>query len=144
MRISDWSSDVCSSDLVAPPGVVLAFRVERAVGVDPPAHARGRAVASAVVADPAVEPGALGRQAAGVLLVRLPVLDVQRAADDVPVAAQHVVAAAGQPLVEGRPQPVHGLELEALAQLARRPRRDRSEEHTSELQSLMRISYAVL
>src|SRR3546814_8102577 len=46
---------------VAPPGVVLAFRVERAVGVDPPAHARGRAVASAVVADPAVEPGALGR-----------------------------------------------------------------------------------
>src|SRR3546814_12816606 len=85
---------------VAPPGVVLAFRVERAVGVDPPAHARGRAVASAVVADPAVEPGALGRQAAGVLLVRLPVLDVQRAADDVPVAAQHVVAAAGQPLVE--------------------------------------------
>src|SRR3546814_3845855 len=75
MRISDWSSDVCSSDL------------------------------------------------------RLPVLDVQRAADDVPVAAQHVVAAAGQPLVEGRPQPVHGLELEALAQLARRPRRDVERHH---------------
>src|SRR3546814_7050349 len=95
MRISDWSSDVCSSDLrtalqpvaqrrrhelvidaptdvvgarraaVAPPGVVLAFRVERAVGIDPAAHAAGRAVAAAVLADPAVEPGALGRQAAG-------------------------------------------------------------------------------
>src|SRR3546814_2011043 len=60
---------------VAPPGVVLAFRVERAVGIDPAAHAAGRAVAAAVLADPAVEL--------------------------------------------------------------------RSEEHTSELQSLMRISYAV-
>src|SRR3546814_15476229 len=117
MRISDWSSDVCSSDLVdrerrvvgearlaqdrtalqaiaqrrrhelvidaptdvvgarratvAPPGVVLAFRVERAVGVDPPAPARGRAAPSAVVADPAGEPGALGRQAAGLFVVAL-------------------------------------------------------------------------
>src|SRR3546814_4152427 len=106
---------------VAPPGVVLAFRVERAVGIDPAAHAAGRAVAAAVLADPAVEPGALGRQAAGVLLVRLPVLDVQRAAHDVPVAAQPVVAAAGQPLAEDRPQPVPGLELAALTQLARRP-----------------------
>src|SRR3546814_20830012 len=97
MRISDWSSDVCSSDLlaqdrtalqaipqrrrhelvidaptdvvgerrapVAPPGVVLAFRVQRAVGVDPPTHPRCRAFASAAVAYPAVEPGAPGRPA---------------------------------------------------------------------------------
>src|SRR5690606_18797007 len=57
---------------------------------------------------------------AGILLVRLPVPDVQLAADDVPVAAQHIVAAACQPLVEDRPQPVHHLELVALAQLAGR------------------------
>src|SRR5690606_36370740 len=58
---------------VAPPGVVLAFRVECTVGVDPAAGAVRRAVAAAVLADPAVEPGAFGRQAAGVLLVRFPV-----------------------------------------------------------------------
>src|SRR3546814_13568252 len=124
MRISDWSSDVCSSDLarratVAPPGVVLAFRVERAVGVDPPAHARGRAVASAVVADPTVEPGALGRQAAGVLLVRLPVIYGQRAAADVTVAAPHVVPDDGQPTYEGRHHALHGHELDTMARNTR-------------------------
>src|SRR5690606_39386460 len=75
-------------------------------------------VAALVLADHAVEPGALRRQAAGVLLVGGPVPDVLAATDDVPVAAQHVLAAAGQPLVEHRLQPLHDLELVALAQLA--------------------------
>src|SRR5690606_13971624 len=61
---------------VAPPGVVLAFGVQVAVGVDP----------AGVVAKP-VEPVALGRQASGVLLVGLPVADVELAAYDVPVTA---------------------------------------------------------
>src|SRR5690606_38697473 len=56
----------------------------------------------------------------GVLLVAGPVPDVVARAHDVPVAAQHVLAATGQPLVEDRPEPVHHLELEALAQLAGR------------------------
>src|SRR5512139_2769908 len=60
---------------VGPPGVVLTFRPERAVAVHPAAL------------DQAVEPGALFRQATGVLLVGLPVLDVLLAAHDVPVAA---------------------------------------------------------
>src|SRR5688572_26720388 len=47
---------------VAPPGVVLAFRMQAAVAVDP----------AAVVAAHVVEPLALGRQAAGILLVAAP------------------------------------------------------------------------
>src|SRR5690606_13229950 len=103
---------------VAPPGVVLALRMQRAVGVDPAAGPRRGAIAALVRADHAVEPGALRRQAAGVLLVGGPVPDVLAATDDVPVAAQHVLAPAGQPLVEHRLQPLHDLELVALAQLA--------------------------
>src|SRR5690606_22676002 len=102
---------------VAPPGVVLAFRVERAIGVDP-AAAGGHVGLLLAVGAQAVEPVALLRQAAGVLLVGRPVADVQAAAHDVPVAAQDIVAAAGQPLVQDRPQPLHHLELVALAQLA--------------------------
>src|SRR5690606_34041069 len=68
---------------VAPPGVVLALRVQDAVGVHPAARPRRGAVAALVLADQAVEPGALGRQAAGVLLVGGPVADVLAAADDV-------------------------------------------------------------
>src|SRR5690606_10342140 len=103
---------------VAPPGVVLALRRQRAVGVAPAAGPRRGTVAALVLADHAVEPGALRRQAAGVLLVGGPVPDVLAAADDVPVAAQHVLAAVGQPLVKHRLQPLHDLELVALAQLA--------------------------
>ena len=66
-----------------------------------------------------VEPVALLRQAAGILLVGLPVLDVQRRTHDVPVAAQHVVAAAARPLLQNRAQPFHHFELEALAQVTR-------------------------
>src|SRR3546814_4303032 len=101
MRISDWSSDVCSSDLIdlpdcggggetdrrqqIAPAVVGAFR-DRAQTVDGEAQALGRVVGKAV----------------------------------------HLV-------------------LDVPAQrLDRRCDRSRSEEHTSELQSLMRISYAVL
>src|SRR5690606_1431294 len=101
---------------VRPPGVLHGIGLERAEGVHPAVVGLRGAVA-AVVGDLAVEPGALGGQAAGVLLVGGPVLDVVARAHDVPVAAQHVVAAAGQPLVQDRFEPVHDLELEALAQL---------------------------
>src|SRR3546814_2802675 len=89
MRISDWSSDVCSSDLIRIAGQPLLRREQ------------GR---------PAV-------QQVGVPLRGLP---LGGGAGDALAHAQ-VVAAFLDPAPEAR----------------------RSEEHTSELQSLMRISYAV-
>src|SRR3546814_1011090 len=96
MRISDWSSDVCSSDLAAPtlPGPAARSRA-------PPARA--------------------GNQGAD-------------AGEDAEERAAHPAAAQGLPrcafhLPASRPAPSAG--------------QHRSEEHTSELQSLMRISYAV-
>src|SRR3546814_3237639 len=106
MRISDWSSDVCSSDLLSAPGAVRALWHIR------PAAAPGRAV-------PLAEPR-LRR------LRRLP---------RIPRLTQ------AQGHQEGAPQ--GGRERHPL-DAAQRPRhRARSEEQTSELQSLMRISYAV-
>src|SRR3546814_3802604 len=96
MRISDWSSDVCSSDLpvlaeqavahhefLAPFKVQIGSRMRKDIGVDQLAHRAGTAL--------------------------------------------------------------HELELLGLAEIhaGLRNTLDRSEEHTSELQSLMRISYAV-
>src|SRR3546814_7507579 len=93
MRISDWSSDVCSSDL---PDVLVG---DVAVGAD---HEGFRdAVDAPVDADAAVPIGTGPR-----------------------VGISQLVQPAGGIL---RPVPVV----------------ERSEEHTSELQSLMRISYAV-
>src|SRR3546814_4556467 len=100
MRISDWSSDVCSSDLAGDP-----CRAARVRG--PAARALGSAGAAAV----------LGLPAGG---TRPPADRRARAAH--PPAHQR--AAAADPVVDAA-------------------RERRSEEHTSELQSLMRISYAV-
>src|SRR3546814_9725624 len=126
MRISDWSSDVCSSDLVAAgDGQVEA---DGAVG----GHRRlvGGLGAGAVAG---------GERAAG---------------DDVVAAARQDQVAAGDGRVHvgvagvvdlGRAvglgdAVVCGAERVARHQVAGLLR---SEEHTSELQSLMRISYAV-
>src|SRR5690606_30058262 len=114
---------------VAPPGVFDRIGPGDAEAVLPAARRRLDQAVAVRVGDHAVEPGALGRQAAGVLLVAGPVLDVAAGAHDVPVAAQHVFAAAGQPLVHDRLEPVHHLELEALAQLAGRAGRDVERHH---------------
>src|SRR3546814_6000496 len=90
MRISDWSSDVCSSDLIVPPDRIYPI-VERR----PASRDRGRR---------GDRPGARCAEPRRHDRVR---------------ARFHAVFD------------------------ARQPRRGRSEEHTSELQSLMRISYAV-
>src|SRR3546814_4666986 len=105
MRISDWVSDVCPSDLLARP----------------------------VVDDGVAEAVGLG------LLVRRP-----RGDPGLPRGGQRLVARVGQQLVHrlqqrlGRAQrvPIGGMGDIGVG-------RERSEEHTSELQSLMRISYAV-
>src|SRR3546814_1917926 len=114
MRISDWSSDVCSSDLRA-------------------AHLHHGVVDGAVEFLPAGEEG-LAVAALGRLQVVVQVTVADMAEADQP-----------HPVVDLQdPFPRSVIELGD----ARDRHRDvvldrRSEEHTSELQSLMRISYAV-
>src|SRR5690606_18040722 len=92
---------------LAPPGVVLAPGAQVPVTVHP-----------AALLEQQVQPGALLGQAAGVLLVGGPVPEVLAAVHDVPVAPDDVVAAASQPLVEDRRNPVHAAELDLLALVA--------------------------
>src|SRR3546814_2001380 len=112
MRISDWSSDVCSSDL----GLVVASEQLRKL-----ARAPGIVLALALHH---VAVGLAGLRVGAVRLIALAVLAVQRGRRLAAVVA--VGLAAGVVLVR--------LVLLLLV---------RSEAHTSELQSLMRISYAV-
>src|SRR3546814_1931838 len=92
MRISDWSSDVCSADLQ---GARQAQRVGQG-GVH--AAARCRSPSAAAAGECAVQPLGAGARHRG---------------------------------------------ARSIARLVARGRGSRSEEHTSELQSLMRNSYAV-
>src|SRR3546814_3325543 len=113
MRISDWSSDVCSSDLADRlfdrDGRVDAVLIEKVDRVD--AEPLERAFAGA--------PRVGGRAVdAGDLLALEPEAELGR--DDQPIALA----------------PDRFAEQFLVAER-------RSEEHTSELQSLMRISYAV-
>src|SRR3546814_8428368 len=136
MRISDWSSDVCSSDLVEVDRELLerafalglvglgGFLVVGALGGR---RFGGRAALADAVADEAdrVEP-------AHILLLE----EIDRIAltlgeqGDEHVGAGHLVAA--------RRLDVQDRALDDALE----PARPRSEEHTSELQSLLRISYA--
>src|SRR3546814_3797102 len=99
MRISDWSSNVCSSDLLVADG---RFREDLFYRLD-------------------------------VIPVALPPLRDRRS--DIAALVDHFVAA-------GRHSGLPDRQF-APAAMQRLERHDRSEEHTSELQSLMRISYAV-
>src|SRR3546814_6049093 len=148
MRISDWSSDVCSSDLLREVAVVADVDAEPAVGgvEHRPAGVAGleeellleagdlRDVGLAVLAEVA----AVGvDDRAGVVVDAGDVLLVDRHHDDHRVLLRVVLheadgGAVGDLLGSGIP----------LGVLARTEVRLRSEEHTSELQSLMRISYA--
>src|SRR3546814_10829605 len=98
MRISDWSSDVCSSDLLVELGDDLAHGLGRAGG-------RGNDVLEDAAA---AAPVLVGRAVDDLLARGGSVHGGHQAALDAPLVVEH-----------------------------------RSEEHTSELQSLMRISYAV-
>src|SRR3546814_3267408 len=122
MRISDWSSDVCSSDLAA----VGAGGDQVVVGV---AEGPGRAAV-----DDARGRGQRDRAGAGVGQRRMR----HRSARD---AAQGSHGRLDLRVGDGA--------AGAVAQRAERGRGQgdvaaRSEENTSELQSLMRISYAVV
>src|SRR3546814_10324471 len=139
MRISDWSSDVCSSDLLQTLDAELQL--------------------CGIAGQPRVEPLLCGRTR-----------NLQDACRDAPMQAIAVLAQVGAreclPFAvdrerdDRRQQPEHvepvanqEVDLRSVGQWPLRLGRDfddvgrtaehRSEEHTSELQSLMRISYAV-
>src|SRR3546814_8866932 len=102
MRISDWSSDVCSSDLSAQTGSVRTDRLYRRFGYLDLARRADRAIDQPRPHHPPKDQDPRHRQ---------------RGRQQVKVdIAEHLDQPAGT---------------------------RRSEEHTSELQSLMRISYAV-
>src|SRR3546814_3380885 len=122
MRISDWSSDVCSSDLQS--SVDGHVHVVEVVGGRGPSVLHGAPPLAAAVDRPDLlgvdrifdaERAGVGPDVFRDLPSRVP------ADHDVDRAALRVLAVVSERAVGG----------------------DRSEEHTSELQSLMRISYAV-
>src|SRR3546814_9171547 len=123
MRISDWSSDVCSSDLLAQhPGGGL--------GVLAAAAQRRDRVAPAVGIGVAQQPFEFAARAAQAVLAQRQG-GIGRAHGRGPrrAAVPQLQCFPGAGVVRARQRNAGG----AL----------RSEEHTSELQSLMRISYAV-
>src|SRR3546814_10299231 len=120
MRISDWSSDVCSSDLGARPGAPPRALFHRA-----PARSHGESSAR-LAGDHQAIARARAQRAGRARADRI----APRRARSPPAAAtvDRGGREAGNRIVRGDPHEPVG----------------RSEEHTSELQSLMRISYAVL
>src|SRR3546814_1883437 len=106
MRISDWSSDVCSSDLAALGG--LDILVNNAGGV--------RAGRLENIAEVELQAMIDVNLVAPILLTRAALPALRQSGDAMVVNIASGIALVGAP---------------------------RSEEHTSELQSLMRISYAV-
>src|SRR3546814_3041381 len=118
MRIRDWSSDVCSSDLYAEPADIPAQTVTLVPG------ATQRARANDALLGPLVEE----ERAVGIALAILQ--------DRVPASFSEVAPARDRLVLADLP-------TASLTERRRLEVEGRSEEHTSELQSLMRISYAV-
>src|SRR3546814_749665 len=163
MRISDWSSDVCSSDL-QPEAVLQATAAE--------GDALSRWVAGALLADgsrdlPALLATAMQRRysanpnerfftgggvhrfvnfdnddngrvmsVAEALRHSVNLVFVRLMRDIVSYHVAQVVASDGNPLASGSP-----LRQDYFSRFADREGRGRSEGHTSELQSLLRIPY---
>src|SRR3546814_7254907 len=119
MRISDWSSDVCSSDLVVPAQALDVAEVQEAQAKPPIAIRRGQP--HQPVGDP------------GILLPRLGLVAVAGLADLEGLAGMPDAGASAFDRGSGH----------LPAQRWPHPFFERSEEHTSELQYLMRTSYAV-
>src|SRR3546814_6770529 len=117
MRISDWSSDVCSSDLDRREGRGHGSDMDRGL----------RHVAADRHGEPQADIGPVGAEVAPCLRRELgKAQQVGLVAGDQDVVDQ---GSAGREAA-----PADNVAIEAAI---------RSEEHTSELQSLMRISYAV-
>src|SRR3546814_1034721 len=141
MRISDWSSDLCSSDLplsrasFAPTGIggehTSCCHTRTHVGAG--LLAKTAAHPTCLLADPPLSrasfaPTGIGGEHTSCCHTRTPV----GAGLLAKTAAHPTCLLADPPLSRASPLP----QVQWCAQV-------RSEEHTSELQSLMRISYAV-
>src|SRR3546814_2672988 len=137
MRISDWSSDVCSSDLRGRPAAAREMQAAAEYLVDV-AHGEGDMIEAAL---------GLGRLQQEEIVMAA----ARRAAQEMAAAGIAVGEHETQRLVKPRGfrefvgEQHHMADLDGFGLLVNRARRvdPRSEEHTSELQSLMRISYAV-
>src|SRR3546814_10461027 len=154
MRISDWSSDVCSSDLLAQhAGHTMPAQAPAA---DPHAdHGIGTPSAPTMQSDPSqpAAPAAPTDPHAGHGMGTMPPASPAPPPD--PHAGHDMGRAAGvaptppqaPPPPEAFPGPRHAADVlsdpSTRSEARERLRAVRSEEHTSELQSLMRISYAV-
>src|SRR3546814_4826059 len=146
MRISDWSSDVCSSDLLGAAGAARQFaRAQRPgaghrlVEAEPVAEAHHHAaVAGREILDGALQQGVElgGIDAAGLEAVHVRVSLMRNRGI---CEARTMAATAGR----RQSRTVHKRAVRAIAPWRRLVSgASRSEEHKSELQSLMRISYA--
>src|SRR3546814_8720278 len=122
MRISDWSSDVCSSDLAdrCNPSVDRATELRQDL----------RACRGLVRCDPLCSVELID-----VETVTRPGDRASRLCGSIDIGTRHLARASIHLGDE------HHFGAESFEHL--RSRRTRSEEHTSELQSLMRLSYAV-
>src|SRR3546814_9013963 len=138
MRISDWSSDVCSSDLHGVIDVCKQGGSDVGVGILRCAEARrvdqvARALPHRILDNAAyftrrfqAHHGPERRVGIQWIAQHIPLRQCRRAIDELAIhAAGHIDA------------------LDAAARLASVEISAKSDEHTSELQSLMRISYAV-
>src|SRR3546814_7188788 len=131
MRISDWSADVCYSDLIEAVQRRFAAQQSRLRIVETPAQRFARARLQ-LVETMTVTCELLRRRVSPQLRLAM--------RESLPMAREHAVL--------GTVQPCRQL-IEACAAFEQATTRmlgfeaARSEEHTSELQSLMRISYAV-
>src|SRR3546814_1241155 len=131
MRISDWSSDVCSSDLRSRPGGDGGLcQVDSCRGLSP------------FMAASCMQPAGRGYRRAKLSASRLrfglgpehhDAVGARLRRPDLALAPQHLPHG-GIPAVAREAFETLGLRIEA---------QHRSEEHTSEIQSLMRISYDV-
>src|SRR3546814_6362243 len=122
MRISDWSSDVCSSDL-------------RSLFPQPRLELVRRGIDQQIGGIDAALVGLVARRPQDAIVLRQRPLDVHVLHEDVELLAQQRLQVARD---RACPEQVHVARIlpDQIAEA-------RSEEHTSELQSLMRISYAV-
>src|SRR3546814_5933635 len=120
MRISDWSSDVCSSDLVPQDWIDNVLYAGAAQALQAAIEHRARA-------DATIATGLTN----DFNNYRRPHIDVNADADAHMAMLTFNHAGTRKPIAR------------ILQYVAHPTAIDRSEEHTSELQSLMRISYAV-
>src|SRR3546814_3606415 len=144
MRISDWSSDVCSSDLR---GVVVGRSVQRRQPRRPRADRRRRGVGPCPTPEPPGFRLRAGTRGSGAMRMLASAIALAIAA---PASAQSLAIVHAEAWTMEGDTPVHdatilvdGSRILSVKAGGEVPAGVRSEEHTSELQSLMRSSYGV-